>query len=264
MPGVTILHIATGPAWEAACAAGSYTADSLATEGFIHCSDPGQVTAVANRLFLGRTDLVLMQIDASKLEAPVRYENLEGGVELFPHVYGPLPLGAIVRTIAFTPNADGRFDERAVRDLLAADDAGGAHTSYTGGPSAAADEHAIREASHVIASALGRRDTALLAEMLAPGFVYRGDAGAVDAGAFLDGITNIPGDIAFVRLERLAVDVTADAAFVTGVQHAQVVVNGQRIDDRRGFADFFVRVDGRWLLRAASDLPLTPGGDRRT
>lgn len=258
-PGVTILHIAAAPAWEAARATGSYTAESFATEGFIHCSDPGQVIAVANRLFRGRTDLVLLQIDASRLAAPVRYENLEGGVELFPHVYGPLPLDAIVRTMAFAPDAEGQFHQQSVRALLDADAA-----SPVGGriddPSAAADERAVREVAHVIAAAIARRDTSLLAGLLAPGFVYRSEAAAslADAGTFLDGIRSIPGDIVSVRLERLAVDVAGGAAFATGVQHAQVVVDGQRVDDRRGFADFFVRLEGTWKLRAATDFPLVP------
>jgi uncharacterized protein (DUF952 family) len=39
---------------------------------------------------------VLLHIDPARLQAPVRYENLEGGRELFPHVYGPVPVSAVV------------------------------------------------------------------------------------------------------------------------------------------------------------------------
>ena len=53
-----IFHITTAAAWEQARAAGAYTADSLATEGFIHCSDPHQVAWVANTRFRGRSDLI--------------------------------------------------------------------------------------------------------------------------------------------------------------------------------------------------------------
>jgi len=40
---------------------------------------------------------------------PVRYENLEGGNELFPHIYGPLPLEAISEALPFEPKPDGYF-----------------------------------------------------------------------------------------------------------------------------------------------------------
>ena len=74
-----ILHITTGQAWAQAQRDGTYAADSLATEGFIHCSEAHQVIWVANMRFRHRQDLVLLQIDVSRLSAPVVYENLEGG-----------------------------------------------------------------------------------------------------------------------------------------------------------------------------------------
>jgi uncharacterized protein (DUF952 family) len=243
----TIFHIATTAAWNDAQRSGAYTADSLATEGYIHCSGPGQVVAVANRLFHGRSDLVLLQIDVARLDAPVRYENLEGGIEPFPHVYGPLPLSAVVRSAAFTPDATGAFSDGSLGDLLAED----------GAADMTRDEHVLRQTAHTIAAAIARRDVALLGRLLAPDFAHRGDAAATtsDAGAFLDAIRNIPGEVAFVRLERVAVDVHGDAALVSGVQHARVVVDGQTVDDRRGFADLFVRIDETWKLRAGSDFP---------
>ena len=97
-----IFHITTVEAWERAKAAGTYAADSLDREGFIHCSDEHQVAEVAKRLFAGRPGLVLLQIDPSRLTAKVQYENLEGGKEQYPHVYGPIPLTAIVGAQPFT------------------------------------------------------------------------------------------------------------------------------------------------------------------
>lgn len=90
-----IFHITSEEAWANAQARGVYDADSLAAEGFIHCSDLHQVTWVAARRFCGRADLVLLHIDPRRLQAEVRYENLEGGQELFPHVYGSIPLEAV-------------------------------------------------------------------------------------------------------------------------------------------------------------------------
>jgi uncharacterized protein (DUF952 family) len=104
-----LLHITTTAAWARAQETGAYTADSIDTEGFIHCSEPQQVVWVANTRFRGRTDLVLLHIDPSRLDAAVRYENLEGGEELFPHVYGPIPVSAVIEVVPFAPLADGTF-----------------------------------------------------------------------------------------------------------------------------------------------------------
>ena len=105
-----IFHITTRAAWEEAVAAGRYTADSLRTEGFIHCSQAEQVTWVANTRFRGRTDLVLLHVDEAVVGAEVRRENLEGGTTLFPHVYGPLPVHAVMDVTPIVPGADGMFE----------------------------------------------------------------------------------------------------------------------------------------------------------
>ena len=99
----------TAQDWDTARAAGAYEADSLATEGFIHCSEADQYAWVANQRFLGRQDLVLLRIEESRLTAPLRRENLEGGERLFPHIYGALNLDAVVHVAPFVPAADGSF-----------------------------------------------------------------------------------------------------------------------------------------------------------
>jgi uncharacterized protein (DUF952 family) len=105
-----IFHITTRAAWDDAQTAGSYTADSLTTEGFIHCSQAEQVAWVANTRFRGRTDLVLLCVDEAAVGAEVRRENLEGGTTLFPHIYGPLPVRAVMDVTPMTPSPDGTFD----------------------------------------------------------------------------------------------------------------------------------------------------------
>src|SRR5215467_11373345 len=89
-----LFHIAAATSW--AHAAESYVPADFAKEGFIHCSTPGQVIRVANRLFRGRSDLVLLMIDIDRVDAPIHYENLEGGSEHFPHIYGSLPRAAVL------------------------------------------------------------------------------------------------------------------------------------------------------------------------
>ena len=77
-------------------------------DGFVHCSTQPQVIPVANRFYIGQSDLVLLAIDESKLHSKVVYENLEGGIELFPHIYSPIPLTAI-KEAAFIPLIDDIF-----------------------------------------------------------------------------------------------------------------------------------------------------------
>ncbi|GLZ16391.1 hypothetical protein Acsp04_66260 [Actinomadura sp. NBRC 104425] len=97
-----LLHIAERRHWEAARAAGAaYTMSTrgrtLAEEGFIHCSsDMDQVHGVLSRFYadLDPAELLLLVIDASRLDAPVRHEPVDGAV--FPHVYGPIPLSAVI------------------------------------------------------------------------------------------------------------------------------------------------------------------------
>lgn len=114
----------------------------------------------------------------------------------------------------------------------------------------------VAEAARHIAAAIGRRDLAAVREMLAPGFVHRAlGGGRSDAEAFLGAIEEIPGEILLVRLELVDVDVSPTGALVTGVQHAQVRLNGDVVDDRRAFVDWFVKHERAWRIQAAVDLP---------
>lgn len=118
------------------------------------------------------------------------------------------------------------------------------------------DDVRLIAASHDIAGAIARRDITALAGFLAPRFVYRTPGGeALEAEGFLENVRQIPGEILFVRVERLEIDIEGDAAIVSGMQHAQVRMDGAAVDDVRSFVDFFVRLGGRWVLRAAVGLP---------
>ena len=100
-----LFHITTRAAWAEAQAAGAYRAPSLATEGFIHLSDDRQWLAVANRLFRGKPGLVLLSIRRDLLMSEVRYEPADG--EIFPHLYGPLDLAAVVDVLELPVGPDG-------------------------------------------------------------------------------------------------------------------------------------------------------------
>ncbi|MEZ4593915.1 MAG: DUF952 domain-containing protein [Chloroflexota bacterium] len=106
---MTILHITTEKEWQTAVAAGTYRADSLDSEGFIHCSTVQQVLMPANQMYAGRSDLILLTIDPAKLTAKLVYEDCYETGHQFPHIYGPLNLDAVTGFVAFPPNPDGTF-----------------------------------------------------------------------------------------------------------------------------------------------------------
>jgi uncharacterized protein (DUF952 family) len=105
-----LYHITSRTEWTRAHAAGEYRPRQFAHEGFIHCSYAIQVQAVADRLFRATHGLVLLEIDPAKLSCRVIEENLEGGADGYPHVYGPLPLPAVVRVHDFPCRDDGAFE----------------------------------------------------------------------------------------------------------------------------------------------------------
>jgi hypothetical protein len=116
--------------------------------------------------------------------------------------------------------------------------------------------------AHAIAEAIGRKDVETLRKMMAPGFVQRTfGAAASDTEAFLNAVAQIPAEILSVQLEALEVDVTPHGALATGRQFAQVRVDGEIVDDRRGFVDWFVKDGGTWKIQAAVDLPLPAPAD---
>ena len=109
-----ILHIARRVDWEAAASDGYYKPSSLITDGFIHCSTIEQTADTADQYYAGQQDMVLLCIDTDKVEVRVKYEepaclNDTRAGSLFPHIYGPLDVSAVVRAVEFIPGADGRF-----------------------------------------------------------------------------------------------------------------------------------------------------------
>jgi len=93
----TVFHIAERAAWNDCD--GAYTPTEFASDGFVHCSLWSQLFRVARALFAGRDDLIVLEIDVSRLEAPLRYEDLAGEGETFPHIYGPVPTDAVIGTM---------------------------------------------------------------------------------------------------------------------------------------------------------------------
>ena len=110
-----ILHITQRDIWEASASSGYYAPASLDSEGFIHCSTFEQTAETANQYFANQQGLVLLCIDTEKTDAEVKFEAPAGvhdprAESLFPHIYGPLNLSAVLRVAEFAPNAEGKFE----------------------------------------------------------------------------------------------------------------------------------------------------------
>jgi glutathione S-transferase len=108
-----IYHIATAADWEQASRDGEYTistrGQTLAEQGFIHCSGPGQVAGVANFVYRGVPELVLLVIDPSRVRSRIQYDAVPDEPAPYPHIYGPLNADAVVEVRPFEPAPDGTF-----------------------------------------------------------------------------------------------------------------------------------------------------------
>ena len=113
-----LVHLCSAAEWSSARIRGDVCTESLTSTGFIHLSAPEQVHLPANRLYRGRDDLVLLLIDPARLDSPLRWEPgvaTDPQSMLFPHLYGPLPVGAVINVTAYRPDSDGTFPP--IRDL---------------------------------------------------------------------------------------------------------------------------------------------------
>jgi uncharacterized protein (DUF952 family)/GNAT superfamily N-acetyltransferase len=112
-----ITHLLTLDEWRRANDVGVIRPASLETEGFTHCSDPHQVVRVANRFYIHEQELVVAHIDHTTLTSPVRWEapaHPDGSAareheEFYPHIYGPIDLGAVSATTPLRKGPHSHF-----------------------------------------------------------------------------------------------------------------------------------------------------------
>ncbi len=117
-----IFHITSRKDWEAAQAKGEYVAESLHTEGFIHCSTLAQILPVADKFYRGQTGLVLLMIEPALLSSTLKWEAPSGGTpppgvpegDPFPHIHGPINLDAVVNVMDFISDTNGDWALPAV------------------------------------------------------------------------------------------------------------------------------------------------------
>ena len=111
MTAPLIFHIARATEWEDAQPTGEYRVSTvgrtLDEEGFIHCSADGAQGATVLHNYYAHIDepLVVLVIDTERVPSEIRYEVPDGASDAFPHIYGPLPVDAVV-AVALVPRTD--------------------------------------------------------------------------------------------------------------------------------------------------------------
>lgn len=96
--------------WEQAERAGQYTGAPVdLQDGYIHFSTREQVRETAAKHFAGLDGLLLVGVEASRLGSALKWEPSRGG-DLFPHLYGPLPLDAVISVVPLPLGEDGSHE----------------------------------------------------------------------------------------------------------------------------------------------------------
>lgn len=104
----TIYKICPASLWRAAERAGVFTGAPVdIADGYIHFSTAAQAAETAAKHFAGQSDLLLVSVDTAKLGDKLTWEPSRGGA-LFPHLYAPLSLSAVVKVEPLPLGADGR------------------------------------------------------------------------------------------------------------------------------------------------------------
>ena len=110
----TIYKICERASWRFAEQTGTYRGSAAdARDGFIHFSTAAQLVGTLEKHFAGRSDLLLVAVNADALGEALKWEPSRGG-ELFPHLYAALPLAAVRWTKPVPDEVGGR---RALPEL---------------------------------------------------------------------------------------------------------------------------------------------------
>jgi uncharacterized protein (DUF952 family) len=102
-----VYKIVAADLWHAAEDSGVFNGAGIdLTDGFIHLSTGAQARRTAGLYFAGQDNLVLVAADDTSLGEALKYEPSRDG-DLFPHLYGPLPLTAVLSARPLPLGADG-------------------------------------------------------------------------------------------------------------------------------------------------------------
>jgi uncharacterized protein (DUF952 family) len=114
MSQALIYHCTTPQAWAEAQQSGQYVHPSLQAEGFIHLSQAEQLAGVVARYYADRDDMILLVLDAEEVgqALDLRWEAAkaprpDGTPDVYPHIYEPIPVGLVQRTLPLLRREDG-------------------------------------------------------------------------------------------------------------------------------------------------------------
>lgn len=100
-----LFHFADPADWQAAQSQGEYLPSSFAAEGFIHCATEAQIPGVVQRHLRGRGPRVRLQLDPAVLRELLKWEWSSASGDLYPHLFAPIPLSAVLAAEPFDPDA---------------------------------------------------------------------------------------------------------------------------------------------------------------
>jgi len=110
---MVIYHIADRQTYESQAVSGYYSIETLQTEGFIHCcGNEEDLLEVANFIFKGHEDLVVLMINVARLRSQLKWEKAPGDKKpdrLFPHIYGPINLDAVDKLMFLCQDSQNVF-----------------------------------------------------------------------------------------------------------------------------------------------------------
>jgi len=86
---------------------GVYRHPSLEAEGFLHASPWPQLSRVAHKYYGHISELVVLVVEVARVHPEIKWEPAAGS--LYPHIYGPLNMDAVVRTLPVAKTPEGRF-----------------------------------------------------------------------------------------------------------------------------------------------------------
>lgn len=101
--------------WERARAAGVFHGSAVdLRDGYIHLSTAGQAAETARLHFAGRADLVLLELNVEALGPALKWEPSRGG-SVFPHLFAPLPVEAVLEVRDLPLGGDGAPEVGSLR-----------------------------------------------------------------------------------------------------------------------------------------------------
>jgi uncharacterized protein (DUF952 family) len=104
-----IYHICKEAEWQNCITLDIYYPSRYEIDKFIHCSTSKQIEKIANTHYKNESIIYLLIIDDTLEKTHIKYENLDGGKELFPHIYRKLPKSSISSVQKISKTANQQF-----------------------------------------------------------------------------------------------------------------------------------------------------------